>query len=178
MNMQEHILAAMHEEFDQWEAFIATLTPDQFNVPVAPETWSIKDIVAHVYAWQQRSIARLEAALANREPIFPRWHAEMDPEELDNTDQINQWIYQVHRHLSWDKVHESWQTNFLKFLDLGAKFSALDFINGDRYAWLKGYSLADVFLGSYEHHYEHRSKLLEWQAANQPAQSGTESSTT
>ena len=33
-------------------------------------------------------------------------------------------------------------------------------LDASRYAWLNGYSLADVLLGSYDHHQEHLEKLL------------------
>jgi hypothetical protein len=37
-------------------------------------------VVIHLWAWQQRTIARMEAALADREPSFPQWSVDLDPD--------------------------------------------------------------------------------------------------
>jgi hypothetical protein len=73
MNMKEHILAALREQFNRWEELLASMSEAQLTTPHLPSHWSTKDEIAHLWAWQQRSIARLEAALSNREPEFPKW---------------------------------------------------------------------------------------------------------
>jgi hypothetical protein len=45
--------------------------------------------MAHLSAWQKRSIARVAAALLDREPEYPIWPAALDPNLEDNTDPIN-----------------------------------------------------------------------------------------
>jgi hypothetical protein len=45
--------------------------------------------MAHLMAWQQRSLARLEAALQNRQPQFPGWSETLDPESDADLDQVN-----------------------------------------------------------------------------------------
>ena len=76
MNMKEHILTALREQFDRWEELLASLSDEQITAPHLMSDWSIKDVIAHLWAWQQISIARMEAAVLNREPEFPKWVAE------------------------------------------------------------------------------------------------------
>ena len=92
MYMKRHILTALREEFNRWEELLAGMSDEQITTPHLPSNWSIKDEIAHLRAWQQRSIARLEAALLNREPEFPKWLPELDPDSEGNTDQTNAWI--------------------------------------------------------------------------------------
>lgn len=160
MNMQEHILTALRELFNRWGETLATLSTEQITAPNLPTNWSVKDEIAHLWAWQQRSIARLQAALSNREPVFPQWDPHIDPEDYDNTDPINAWIYEAYREQPWPRVHQNWREGFLRFLELGAQISEKELLDAGRYTWLDDLPLAAILLGSYDHHQEHLDFLL------------------
>jgi len=162
MNMKEHILAALGEQFDHWEELLANMGDEQITAPLLPSNWSIKDGMAHLGAWQQRSIARLEAALADREPEFPKWSPELDPDSEGSTDQTNAWIYEAYREEPWSKIQQSWREGFQRFLELGGQVSEKDLLDSGRYPWLGGRPLAFILLASYDHHQEHFEKLLVW----------------
>ena len=162
MNMKQHILAALIEEFQHWEELLGIMSEEQLTAPQLPSNWSIKDVVVHLWAWQQRSIARLEGALLNREPQFPEWPGDLDPEAEENTDRINGWIYESHREQPWSQVHQNWRDGFLRFLELPEAIPKKELLDGDRYPWLKGYPLALVLVASYDHHQEHLEKTHAW----------------
>ena len=112
-------------------------------------------------AWQTRSIARLEAALANKEPDFPRWPVQPLPDPGDNSDEINAWIYQTYREEPWSVVHQSWRTGFLRFLELAQAIPEKDLLDPKRFPWMQGQPLLAVLQGSYEHHHiDHLEPLL------------------
>jgi len=161
MNMKEHILSALREQFQQWEDLLASLDVEQITAPESFSNWAVKDVISHLMAWQQRSIARMEAALFDREPEFPRWLPELDPEDYGNTDPINTWIYETYRDHSWSKVHQNWREGFLRFLELGKEISERDLLDAGRYPWLEGHPLAFILIASYDHHQEHLEKLLD-----------------
>ena len=160
MNMKEHILAALREQFDRWEELLASLGEEQVIDPHLLYDRSIKDDIAHLRAWQQRSIAWLEAALNNRVPEYPQWLPGLDPDGEGNTDRVNAWIFEAYGELPWSQVHKDWSAGFTRFLGLGEEIPEIDLLDASRYPWLEGYSLADVLLGSYDHHQEHLYKLL------------------
>lgn len=162
MNMIEHILTALREQFNRWEELLAGMNDEQITAPLLPSNWSTKDVITHLRVWQQRSIARMEAAQFNREPEFPRWHPGLDPELEVNTDQTNAWIHETYREQPWSFVHQSWKEGFLRFLELGRGISEKDMLDSERYPWLEGYPLALVLLASYDHHQEHIEKLIDW----------------
>ena len=56
MNMKDHILTALREQFNRWEKLLASMSDEQITAPHLPSNWSIKDVIAHLRAWQQRSI--------------------------------------------------------------------------------------------------------------------------
>lgn len=68
MNMKAHILLALKEQFDRWDKLLQSLSEEQITVSRFDDNWSIKDVMAHLWGWQQISIVRVEAAVANREP--------------------------------------------------------------------------------------------------------------
>jgi hypothetical protein len=159
MNDKQGILIALREEFNRWEALLAGLSEEQITTPQLPDNWSIKDVIAHLRAWQQRSIARLEAALLNREPEYPEWPEQFDPEVEGQPHDLNAWLYATYRDQPWSSVHRDWSEGFLRFLKLGEAIPENDLLGVGRYAWLEGYALLAVLQGSYEHHQEHEENL-------------------
>lgn len=173
MYMKTHMLTALREEFDHWERVLSGLEEAQLTAPPQPGELSLKDELIHLWAWQQRSIARMEAGLNSEEPKMPPWwpdgtvtraNAAVDHEAI--TDQINAHIYETFRDRAWAETYAQWRAGFLHFLAVSEQIPEPVLLDASRYAWLNGYALADVLLGSYDHHQEHLEKLL---ARLQPA---------
>jgi len=163
MNDKQQFLTTLRQEFNRWEELLASMSEEQIAAPHLPSNLSIKDVIAHLRAWQQRSIARLEAALLNREPEFPGWPAGLDPESEDNLDHINAWIYETYREQPWPSVHQDWRAGFLRFLELGEAIPEKDLLDAGRYPWMEGQPLSLILSSSYEHHHEeHLEPLLAW----------------
>jgi hypothetical protein len=162
MNMKGHILTALREQFDSWEELLASLGEEQLTAPHFDFDWAVKDVIAHLWGWQQISIARMEAGVRDQEPQFPTWINELGDIWEEDANQTNARIYQNFHEQSWSIVHQNWREGFLRLLELGNKISERDLLNGDRYPWLKGYSLAFILVASYDHHQEHFEKLLAW----------------
>jgi len=162
MNMQGHILAALKELYGSWEELTDRLTDEQLAAPLLPSEWTVKDEMAHLWAWQQRSIARLEAALAGQAPSFPVWLPDHDPNEESNTEAVNGWIYCTYRDQPWSAVHNKWRKGFSRLLELGKVVSEVELLDSSRYPWMEGYPLAFVLLGTYDHHKEHYDHLSAW----------------
>ena len=160
MYMKTHLLAALREEFDHWEQVLAGLEEAQITAIPQPGELSLKDELAHLWAWQQRSIARMTAALTNTAPELPSWLPGVAPESEANTDQINAHIYETFRERGWAEVYQQWRDGFLHFLTISEQIPEAALLDSSRYAWLSGYSLADVLLGAYDHHQEHLEQLL------------------
>jgi hypothetical protein len=163
MSKKRQIITTAREEFDRWEALLASLSEEQTTAPLLPSHWSIKDVVAHLHAWQLRSIARLEAAQENREPDFPAWPANLDPEQEDQPHDLNSWLYQQYRDQPWSQVYQQWRDGFLHFLELGEAIPEEALLDPQRYPWLEGHPLSLILTASCEHHHQdHLGPLLIW----------------
>jgi hypothetical protein len=161
MNMKDHILTALREQFNSWEELLSSLSEEQITAPQFDLDWSIKDVMAHLWGWQQISIARMEAGTLDREPEFPKWVMDLHGVWEESADKTNARIYEINHEKQWTEIYQNWRNGFLRFLELGNKISERDLLDGDRYLWLKGYSLAFILVASYEHHQEHIEKLGE-----------------
>ena len=159
MSRKHGTLSALREAFDRWESLLGSLSEAQITAPEFAEHWSIKDVVAHLHAWQQRSLARLEAALHNREPAYPPWPEQFDPEAEGQPHDLNAWLYEQDRATPWADVHQRWREGFLRFLALADAIPEGQLTDKDTYPWLEGYALMDVLQGSLEHHREHAEFL-------------------
>lgn len=163
MNEKKQILGMLKEEFERWEALLAGLSEEQITARQLPAGLSIKDVIGHLRAWQQVSIARLEAAQRNQEPVFPDWLAGLDAESEDELDQFNARIHETYREQPWSHVHQLWKDGYLRFLELGEAIPENELMDAEKYEWLKGYNLYAVLHGSYEHHHvDHLGPLLAW----------------
>lgn len=160
MNMKDHILAALKEQFESWEELLAKLTEEEITAPQFDLNWSIKDVIAHLWAWQQISIARMEGGLYNRQPWLPAWIAESVENWEENSDQVNALTFETQHQKPWVEIHQNWQLGFILFLQLGSAIPERDLLDGDKYPWLHGYPLAFILVASYEHHQEHFEKLI------------------
>jgi hypothetical protein len=162
MNMKDHIVAALREQFDGWEELLASLNEEQITAPHFDFDWSIKDVMAHLWAWQQISIARMEGGVHDREPEIRKWILNLGEDWEEDADRVNALTFETNHEKSWSEIYQNWKNGFLRFLELGEEISERDLLDGDRYVWLKGYSLAFILVASYDHHQEHLEKLLAW----------------
>ncbi|HET7143098.1 MAG TPA: ClbS/DfsB family four-helix bundle protein, partial [Anaerolineales bacterium] len=124
--------------------------------------WSIKDVIAHLWAWQQVSIARMEAGRQDRKPQYPQWILSLGADWEEDANRVNALTYETYHQRPWTEIYQTWKNGFIQFLDLGSAISERDLLDGDRYPWLKGYSLAFILVASYDHHQEHYEKLSSW----------------
>lgn len=158
MNNKKQGLAMLRDILRRWEELLAGMSEKQITDPQQPSALSIKDEVAHLWAWQQRSVARVEAVLNHTNPRYPEWPGTPDPDTGD-VDQVNAWIYEANRNRPWSKVHEDWREQFERLLQLVEEVPEKDLFASSKYVWMEGYPLSETLLGTYEHHEEHLNEL-------------------
>ena len=162
MEDKQLIITKLTEVFNRWQELLASLSEEQITAPLLPSTWTVKDVVAHMWAWQQASVARADAALHDRQPDYPRWWVVMGPDPNEDVDRTNAWIYEANRDKPWQSVYADWKAQFQRYLELLKQIPESDLLQPERYAWMGSYALAASCMGSMEHHEEHLEILLAW----------------
>ena len=162
MENKQQILDGLADTFNHWQLLLASLSEEQIHTVLAPSTWTVKDVVAHLWSWQQASVARAEAAMQDKEPKYPRWWAVFAPDPEEDVNLTNAWLYEASREKPWPMVYADWKNQFMHYLELVGRIPEKDFLQSSRYAWMGIYALADSSNGSLDHHREHYDTLIAW----------------
>jgi len=160
MKSKSEILTQLRGELARWEDVLSSLSAAQITAPAFIGDYSIKDVLAHLMAWQTRSVARLQAARAGRAPVYPDWPVQPAPDPLDNSDEINAWINATYRDRPWADVHRGWSGVYRSLLELAEAIPEKDLLDPAKYAWMEGQPLMAVLQGTYEHHHDDHLKPL------------------
>lgn len=160
MPNKQQLLDDLHAEYERWQALLVRLDETQITSSTQSDGHSVKDVIGHLHAWQQISVARLQAVLEEREPVYPAWLGGREPDAEENLEWINATIHAMFEAEPWPVMDEKWGAGYARLLDLAAAIPQADLLDAQRYVWLGGYAPAAVLEGTYEHHDEHYTPLL------------------
>lgn len=158
MNKAE-LIGGLQEEYQNWQTLLDRIGLARMDQPAVAGTWSIKDIVAHLTGWRQRTVARLQAVGRGQPEPPPLW-----PADLQTDDEINAWIYESNHGRS---VREVLDESHHVFQQLLAAIEALpDEVLADaqqHLPWLEGepFSPGGIFA---HFHDEHEPDMRAWLA--------------
>jgi len=99
---KREILSRIDAGWRHFNALIDSLTDAQKAAPVLPDGWTIKDVLAHITAWEQELTGWLDVANAGHEPNVPAFTQAY-------TDQTNAAIYRRNRDRSYGDVYAEYQ---------------------------------------------------------------------
>jgi hypothetical protein len=162
METKQQILTDLAAIFNRWQELLASLSEEQINQSLHPTHWTVKDVVAHMWAWQQASVARAEAALHDKQPMYPQWWEILGPNPEEDLDRTNTWLFEANLDKLWLKVYTDWKEQYQRFLKLTSQISEKDLLEVGKYTWMGGYALSASTMGSLGHHQEHYESLTAW----------------
>jgi len=143
------LLASIRTEWGALEEFLATLTPQQMDVPGAIAEWSVKDVLAHLAEWEQLLLVWYQAGLRGEIPPLPApgysW-AQMDD--------LNQKIYEKYCERSLEDVLAYFRASHLQVLEAVQAMTDDELFTPGRYAWTKQNALAAYVVPCTSEHYD------------------------
>ncbi len=161
-NKQE-LLDTLRTEHAEWDALLNQVGANRMELRGVNGDWSVKDIVAHVTAWERRPVAWLDAIRAGTWPQPPEWALNL------SEDEINAWIFALNRgRLLQDVLAESREV-FKQLMRALENVSESDLTALNRFEWLGGNSLlTSIASDSYEHYLGHGQTIRAWLAQREP----------
>ena len=145
---KDALLDLIHAGRSRWESALAQLTPEQMTAPVLFDGWSVKDLVAHVGAWERTAAGVFAALLSGQAPDF-----EIDEIALDA---FNARFFAEHHDQSLGEVMAGEQAAYRSFFSLVEGASEADLFDPDRFVWMQGGFFAEwVGANTFEHYDEH-----------------------
>jgi uncharacterized protein (TIGR03083 family) len=160
------LLATIEAEYAQFEAILAQVAPEQMTAPGVEDTWSVKDVLAHLTFWQQRMRTILEAALRGERLQRPVTALEAGlAEGPDWMDQLNARAVAAQRERPWPELLADLRRSHQETIALLASISEDDLRDPRRIeAVIDGYgSLQALIEGDTSEHYqEHSASIQAW----------------
>ena len=157
---RQELIGTLENAKAEVEALLTEAGETRLTTPGVTGPWSIKDLLAHMAAWEGRVVAWAEGIQEGRKPTPAPW-----PTGLDE-DQENAIIFEGNRERSLQDVLEGWRQTHRKVIDAVRTMSE-DELFVQKIEWLGDVPFADAIAGnSYEHQLEHADQIRAWLAAS------------
>jgi hypothetical protein len=152
---KSELLDAIRSERERLEETLARLDKDQMTQPGVEGGWSVKDILAHITAWEKLMTRWVGQALRGDVPELP------GRDEI--VDQWNQRIYQENKDRPLAEVLEEFKRSYQDALRTTETTLEEDLMDPERFEWLKGAPLWRVVAANTWWHYkEHNESTQAW----------------
>jgi len=142
---------------------VYALPPRQMTrAGVTPGGWSVKDILAHLVAWQQLNLEWYAAGRRGETPAMPA-----PGYTLRDLPRFNQMLYRKHRRRSLRAILSDYVTYHQRVLALITSLSDRELVTLRRYTWLgPSWALSDYLRASTAAHYLWaRKRIRRWMRA-------------
>ncbi len=149
------LLEKMNCGFAAFQTLLAVLGEAQMTTAGVNGSWSIKDVLTHLTAWQRAMVDRLHAAVRNEKPAL----TVLTDEEIDR---LNEQFYQEGKSRPLAEVLTDFRTTYLQIVEVVQELPWEDLADEQRFAWLNGTPLWRYIAGdTYEHYQEHIESIQE-----------------
>lgn len=118
---REKVLESLHSRYELLEEMLAQLSDEEMTRPGVQARWSVKDIVAHLTAWDQRGIRWISAALQGEIPFIPE-----PGYSWTGRHKLNEQTYQENLALPVDVVLRNYRDTFSQLLELLEDMSLIE----------------------------------------------------
>ena len=150
------LLDDLRDEQARWEALLQDIGEEHMTQPGVAADWSIKDIVAHLTGWRQRTVGRLRAALRHEPAPPPPW-----PPHLQTDDEINAWIYAASRDRPLADVLRESRNVFQQLVETLDAFPEAELLDPTRFPWWEGEPPTGAAFFAHFHE-EHEPDMRAW----------------
>jgi hypothetical protein len=142
------LLSAMQQEHAALDKSLESLTPDQLTHVSKTTKWSIKDVLAHLMAWEQMCLGWHKAGLRGIVPPLPA--AGYNWAQIPA---LNQEILARYRNCSLAEVQKQYHASYRQMLKTVQGIEEANLFTPGRYAWTGKNALAAYFIGATSSHY-------------------------
>ena len=149
------LLEQMRQGRADLEALVDGIGETQMEQPAVPGDWSVKDVLAHVSAWERHLLGWLEAEAKGEKPDLP-----VPPATEEAIDQFNAQTYATHRDQPPAAVRAEFRASFQALLAKAEALSEAELLDPNRFAFAAGRPAWSYFaVISYWHYPEHFDQI-------------------
>ena len=145
---KSQLLEAIQVERAKLEKKIAGLSPQELVYPACMDTWSVKDILAHLVDWEQRCLGWYEAGKRGEIPATPE-----QGYKWSQLPALNQKYYELHKDQPLEEVKAQFQASFQQIKALVEAMPEAELLTPGYYAWTGEHALLGYFKANTSSHY-------------------------
>ena len=156
MQTKEQLISGIRADRDFWRSLVDEVGRDRMNEPGPMGEWPFQDLAAHLAGWRNHRIAGLEAEGRGEAAPPSPW-----PADIEDDDQINQWIQDQSQARSVDDVLADYDSTFYRLADALEAIPESRLADPNGFEWAGGEALLDnTFLDHL--HEEHLPGIRAW----------------
>lgn len=161
---QAELLKLIAESHDQMERLLASMDERQLTQPGVYDNLSVKDILAHLSAWERLADDWIGAGLCGERPVVYTPGFEVnDPDDEAIMHLLNDHIYQENRDRPLAEVLTQFRATHFHTLELVQALSEIDLNDPNRFDWCNSRPLWTLIaVNTYEHYEEHIVLIQAW----------------
>ncbi len=142
------LLEAMQAEHAALDKVLAALTPEQMTTFSPATNWSIKDVLAHLTAWEQLCLGWYQAGERGQTPHLPA-----EGFNWAQLPALNRQIYEARRARPLAEVRQQYRASYQRILKTVQALSEEELFTPKLYAWTNKNALAAYFISATSSHY-------------------------
>ena len=150
---KSELISTMREAHQRVAGAIEPVTDERLLEP-AMDSWTGKDLVAHMAWWHDHSASVIECLRAGREP-----YDQTDP--AVSTDSLNERTLREHRDDPPELARRTFNESFIRLLAALEPCTDEELFSVDRWPWLDGEALVETILWDTSRHYDEHVEYLE-----------------
>jgi hypothetical protein len=149
------LLAAAEQEFDRLWDTVDALPPSDREAPGACDSWSVKDILAHLDAWDRMWLHWERAGVRGEPTSMPA-----EGFTWAQTPALNERIRADTAGARWDEVSERLRDSHSRIMTVLSGYSDEDLFAKRRYRWTGSTSVGSYAVSATSSHYAWASGLI------------------
>jgi hypothetical protein len=142
------ILAESQKEHEALEKFLSALSPDQMTEPGMLGDWSGKDVLAHLYEWEQMVLGWLAASERGEVPAVPA-----EGYKWSQLPALNEKIREKHSSRSLEETLTLFRDSYNQIMKTIENLSEEVLFTPGLYPWMNKNTLAAYFVSCTSSHY-------------------------
>jgi len=152
---KKELLRAIRAERKPLEAALKSISDAELVKSPRPGAWSIKDILAHVSAWEEIFMGWYEAGLEGGKVGKP------DFSQAGVLAEVNRGLYEANKDRSLEDVRAGFESSYESILALVASIPEEDIFTRDKFAWTGTQKLVSYITSNTSSHYPMHLRMIE-----------------
>lgn len=149
------VLSESQKERQALDKFLSTLSPGQMTEPGMLGKWSVKDVLAHLYEWEQMLLGWLAATERGEVPAVPA-----EGYKWSQLPALNEEIRGKHSSRSLDKVLEMYRGSYKQIMETIESYPEDVLFTPGLHPWMNKNTLAAYFVSATASHYRWARKEM------------------